>query len=147
MEIFASGAWRTIARGEILIGGTWRRFTRAEAYIGGQWRTVASFVQPLSVSAYGVSGDFISPKPHSGLVITNATVATPVGGLAPYSYVWAITAGSASIASPTSASTNFSATLSANTETSATARVTCTDSQGSTAQAAISLSFSNHSDI
>lgn len=147
MEAFIAGAWRSIGRGEIYIGGQWRRFTRGEAYIGGQWRSIAVFVSPLTVTAPDVIGTRTTSKPSSGVVVTNVSTATPSGGLSPHTYVWSITSGSASIGSPTGASTSFSKTLSANTEAEATAHVVCTDALGATAAASITLTFSNYSDI
>lgn len=141
MEIFSSGAWRTIRRGEILIGGTWRRITRIEGYVSGQWRSLATFVPPFSasVSPSSVSG-FANPfKPSTQTVTTETAVITPAGGAGPYTYVWS--GGN----TPTNASNSFTRTLSANTDLSESYSYTVTDSLGSTAIGSVEAYFSNQS--
>ncbi|MBO9624176.1 MAG: hypothetical protein J7500_15820 [Sphingomonas sp.] len=141
MEGFIAGAWRQFLRSEIYLGGQWRRLTRVEGYVGGQWRTLARFVQPLSVSisptsVYGFANPF---KPSVQTVTSGTVVATPSGGLGPYSYAWS------SGNSPTSAFNSFTATLAANTELDFAATLTVTDSLGSTANASVDVTLVNES--
>ena len=142
MEIFASGAWRQIQRGEAYIGGAWRRLTRAEAYIGGQWRPVARFVQPLTVTVIPAStaGYFSSRRPTTAAITTGSVTATPTGGLGPYTYAWS------SGNTPTQATTTFTRTLAGNTDLSITFTVTVTDSLGATATGSVDAYFLNESD-
>jgi hypothetical protein len=81
----------------------------------------------------------------AGSETTPAAVASPSGGLAPYTYAWTFSVGGASIVitSPTAASTTFSASgLSSAGETrSGTAVCTVTDSLGQTGTCSVSVSI------
>jgi hypothetical protein len=141
MEGFIAGAWREFNRAEIYIGGQWRRLTRAEGYIGGQWRSLATFIQPLtvSISPSQVQG-FANPfKPTTQTITTSTAIATPSGGLGPYTYLWS--AGN----SPTLASNSFTATLPGDSELTQNPSVTVTDALGSTANASVEAYFLNQS--
>lgn len=143
MEEFAAGSWRTFRRGEIYIGSAWRRLTRAEIYAGGQWRTVARFVDPLVVNvlpneAYGYANPL---KPTAQTITTNSVVATPSGGLAPYTYAW--DSGN----SPSMAGNSFTRTVPADSDVFDSASVVVTDALGSVANATINVTFSNQSQL
>lgn len=72
-------------------------------------------------------------------VSTRYVQATPQGGVAPFTYLWARTDGGAhswTINSPTGAITNFSTTIGTNTEQVATFHCTVTDATGLTAVSA-----------
>lgn len=142
MEAFIAGAWRSIGRGEVLVGGQWRRVTRAESYVDGQWRQTAVFVPPLSVSApdaYGPPGPGNTPVNNTSYAVT----ATPVGGLAPYTYAWTILSGGATILTPNSATTQFRQILPASSIRYSTARVTVTDAAGTVATDDIAITLEN----
>lgn len=142
MEAFISGAWQpNILRGEALIGSQWRRFTRGEAYKGGAWRSIATFVQPLtvSISPSQVQG-FANPlKPTTQTITTGTAIATPSGGLGPYTYLWS------SGNSPTLASNTFTATLPGDSELTQNPSMTVTDALGSTANGSVEAYFLNQS--
>lgn len=143
METFTAGAWRQINRGEIYVGGQWRRLTRGEMYVGGQWRTIFSFIPAMSVSlpssieaSAGVGGPVV--------ITTSSVTATPTGGQPGYSYSWAMVSGSGiTITSPSFATTQFSSLVPAATTRSGVARVTVTDSRGTSASADISVTLYN----
>ena len=148
MDTFNSGAWRKATRGEIYIGGAWRSFTRAEAYIGATWRTVLSFAKPFSLNVSAFARGFRNAtRPSPGTVVTDPATATPAGGTAPYSYSWSIISGTATITTPTQATTTFSAFVNANSIKNATASVTCTDARGQQASGTCELTFNNESDF
>lgn len=74
-------------------------------------------VSPLVVSGFGS--------------FTNVCTATVTGGIAPYTYAWAVTTlGSFTISAtnPTASSTSFHASMPAGNDTDGTAHVTVTDS-------------------
>jgi len=138
MEVYASGAWRTITGAEAYVGGQWRTILSAEVYKGGAWRTVGSFIQPLTLS---ISPASIS-KGGSGPIVTySSAVATPSGGSGPYTYLWEVTSGGPfSFGSATSGTTTVSADVSVSDKTG-TIRCTVTDSLGATANSSISVSI------
>jgi len=139
-EVFTSGAWRQIRRGEVCIGGQWRRLTRAEAYFGSDWHTVASFVPPLSVSVTPFVTGFANPfKPTTLTITTEPATATPSGGQAPYSYLWS--GGN----TPTNATNTFTRTIPPDTNQNFVYSVTVTDSQGKTAFGSVTAQFINQS--
>ena len=142
MEIFASGNWRNIRRGEVLIGGAWRGLTRIEVYRGGAWLQAAVFTSPMTLFANNVSGIGRNRgKPVS--VVSSTSQATPTGGLGPYSYNWTILSGGAVANSPSMAATTFRQTVAADTTEVSTARVTCTDALGTTATSNIGITLIN----
>ena len=143
MEIFAAGAWRGITRGEIIAGGTPRRLTRGEMYIGGQWRPIFSFIPTLSVSA--PAGIYASQAVNATVnVATDNVTATPIGGAPGYSYSWALISGSGiAISNPTLATTRFSAPMPAASIRNGVARVTVTDSRGTSAFADVAVTLEN----
>lgn len=148
MDTFIAGAWRTPVRGEIYIGGAWRRLTRGEMYVGDAWHATTSFTPALSLGVTPeVFGYRNSAKPTPGTVRTEYATATPTGGSPPFTYLWTITSGTASITSPTQASTTFSAFLGADQVSNATAHVICTDGLGASVSGDTDIEFSNMSDF
>jgi len=97
-------------------------------------------VSPDAVSAYGSSG-------AAANLTTSSAVATPAGGVAPFTYSWAQvgTSGYTWIAnSPAAASSTFTATsVDAGAVAEATFRVTVTDSVGAKATADVEV-FANN---
>jgi len=126
MSVQHLGSMREIVKASIMDGGVLRSLKTIKVMDGGTLRKVASFIQPLVVSA-GNTGN----NPSWGET-TRAAVANVTGGLAPFTYAWTILTGSATINSPTSASTTFTKPGFTDGE-QITARVTVTDAQGSTA--------------
>lgn len=141
LESFISGAWRRAGRGEVLIGGAWRRIVRAEVSRSGVWRQLFAFVSPISVTANNVSGFAMSRQIVQ--VTSDASQARPAGGLAPYSYSWAMLSGSATPATPNMAATTFSARIGPGQQFESTARVTCVDALGASATADIVITLEN----
>lgn len=140
MEVRKDGAWRTISSAEAYVGGSWRTLRYAEAYIDGEWRKIASFVQALSLSVSGTAA-FSSVNPMT----TDRSVATPTGGLAPFTYAWTILSQTGlsglTINSPSSASTTFTASVPSGNNGSATFRCTATDALGTTAHDDVTVGF------
>lgn len=135
----AGGAWLSPNRCQLYVGGSWRQVISIKGYSGGAWRDLATFASPMSLS--------ISPNPasSSGYTSTQAVnvTASPTGGLSPFTYSWALVAGSGVTAlSPTSAVTDLQATgLVADSERFATFRCTATDSLGTVATADVDVDF------
>lgn len=146
MEAFISGGWRNIQRSEVLVAGSWRRVTRVEVYKSGAWRSAVKFTGPLSVSANEATGS-ASGGSRTVTVTSSASQAAPSGGLGLYTYSWTILSGSASVQTPSNASTTFSQSVSPNSIASSVARVTCTDALGSSAFYDITVTLFNESDM
>jgi hypothetical protein len=95
---------------------------------------------PEDVSGYGNSG-----APAN--ITTGLVLATPSGGIAPYTYAWTqvgTTPYTWTINSPAAASTSFTAgTVGAGVSTEAEFKVTVTDSGGQTATATVTA-FANN---
>jgi hypothetical protein len=95
---------------------------------------------PSDVSGFGNSGSAAN-------ITTALTVATPSGGVSPYTYSWVQTGVSPytwTIGSPSAASTSFTcSSLGPGVTADATFRVTVTDAVGSTAQGQVSA-FANN---
>lgn len=84
-----------------------------------------AFFAALTASA---SPSVVSGARSPPIVTTNATTATPSGGIGPYSYAWEKVSGDTiSISNPSSATTIFSATLSSGDLRSAVFRCLVTD--------------------
>lgn len=90
--------------------------------------TVGSFSAIASPTA-------VTGVDSAGTVTSNACTASPLGGTAPYTYLWQYISGSTAISSDsgTSATTTFSATLSARDSTTGSKRCRITDSTGAIA--------------
>lgn len=137
----AGGVLQTITSLKVLDGATLRRCIRMKVMDSDDvtLRTVATFVQPLTLAA-SPSSQF-SSGPNDSLISAPIT-ATPTGGLGPYTYGWAVISGTATINSPTSATTDVtSGTLVEEAATDVEIRCTCTDSTGATATADALIQF------
>jgi hypothetical protein len=82
----------------------------------------------------------------TGTATTDLTTVTPTGGVAPYTYAWAVTTYSGGVApeadSPTLANTTFTQTgLSSGEYTNATFVCTVTDDDGATTEVPVGASF------
>lgn len=139
-------------------GSAWRNILQIQVYKGGAYRIVANFTAPgsgdtpppsggggggssgsltLSVTPSALETDsFASP------ITTDGALATPSGGLAPYTYVWAKLSGdNITVNSPASASTSFTGSVPADSTRSAIFRCTCTDSLGTSAHGDITVTL------
>jgi hypothetical protein len=94
-----------------------------------------------------VSPTALGKKGTISTLTTPAAVATPTGGVGPYTYAWTKQSGGAITAnSPSSYSTTFTATgLGVDEERDAVFRVTCTDSLAATATRDITVSILRYS--
>lgn len=102
-------------------------------------RTVATFVPPMTASP---SLSSVSAEGDSSTLDTFPVTVTPSGGSAPYTYAWSIISGTATILSPTNATTQFRKSgLIAGVEAFATAQCDVTDSSAQTASVVVELSF------
>lgn len=147
MNVRLNGAWRTISSGKVYLNGAWRTLSYGNAYVSGAWRKIATFVQTLTLS--------ISPPPDATeaafTMTSNATTATPSGGLGPFTYAWSVVSSSGlsgiSINSPTTASTTVTASVNGPAGSFGTVTLQCiaTDSLGSTASATVVGSFDHTS--
>ena len=130
----AGGVLQTITVAKIRDGATLRQLRAIKLWDGAVMRTVAQFVDPLTVTASPSSVSSLG----SGSTITSGSVtAIPSGGLAPYTYVWARTSGSATVNTPASAVTTFTETGMAADELRSNA-FTCTVSDSSEQTAVLS---------
>lgn len=134
LSCFLQGALSEAKKLRALHGGVLRDAKTLKAMDGDELRLVASFIQPLAVSATNTSNN-----PSFGPT-TRASVASVSGGLAPYAYAWAILTGDATINSPNSSSTTFTKPDFIGGD-QITARVTVTDAQGSSAQATMTATW------
>jgi hypothetical protein len=139
MRAYISGAWREIESGRVRVGGAWKNLTRIRAYVSGAWEDVATFTPPISLGLTpDIIGDiFISPGTYTSPLVT----ATPVGGVAPYTYSWAYTSGTTgyTIANPTSASTRFTRSFVVDGEYITNFTCTVTDAESEVASAVIQV--------
>jgi hypothetical protein len=147
MDVRKGGAWVSPTTAEAFVGGTWRTLKYAEAYYSGAWRQIVSFVAAYTALS-------ISPSPASASSFTSDTitsgaiVATPNGGLSPFTYSWVLVSSSGltgiTINSPSYASTTFTASTVAGgvgSSGTATFRCTGTDALGTSQSATVNVSF------
>lgn len=145
MRLFANGGWRDAAHGRVFVNGAWRTITRAMAYVGGTWRTAVQFAPPLGVSVpdetYVAVGG--TPFGSGGAYV----VATPSGGIAPYSYSWSVTSHSGavtpSLSTPTLAGTSVNGGAYQSSVDTVLLSVTVTDAIGQTAAGGTTVLFEN----
>lgn len=146
-QVLDAGTLRTISAGQVKVAGVMRPLRFIKAMDGGSLRTVATFIQPLTVSANDAGGNGDGTE-GTTVSTTIASTATPSGGLGPFTYAWTLIAnggGDASYANtPSAASTTFNkGNVPASQIYADTWRVTVTDSLGSTATADITVTFRN----
>lgn len=129
----AGGTLRTVTSLKINDSGVLRSALRVKVMDedGTTLRTVAEFIAPLSVTMS--ASDVVGYAYGSGTAVTDSVTATPVGGLAPYTYSWARTSGAGSIGASTAATTSFYQYVPNGTEAYGAFRVTVTDANGNTA--------------
>jgi hypothetical protein len=145
MKLFANGGWRDAARGRLFIGGAWRTITRAMVYTGGAWKTAVKFASTLTVSIPAEYDVFVSGSPagYGG----TGVVATPSGGVAPYSYYWTVTSYSGfitpNLGTPTLAGTSVDAGAYEFSINTVNLAVLVTDAIGQTATGTTSVIFDN----
>lgn len=145
-RILDAGTLRTISSGQVKVAGVMRPLRFIKVMDGGSLRTVATFVAPLSASTSDTSG--FGNGTEGATVITSTASAVVSGGLAPFTYAWALLTnggGTASTATaPASATTAFSKSgMPGEAFYQDTWRVTVTDSLGSTATADLTATFVN----
>lgn len=146
LKILDAGTLRTITRLFIRQSGVDRRIRTLKVMDGGTLRTVATFADPLSVTAGGVAGNGTGGSTQT--VQTSQTTAIVSGGFSPYTYQWTLITnegGTPSFAvSPTSAATVFrKPNVDPDASWTDIFQVTVTDAVGSTATASIGVQFSN----
>jgi hypothetical protein len=101
------GVWRTITAPSVRVSGTWQPVQEAWVKVSGVWQqfysAFSAAASPATVSGIGnVLG------PGNATATTSATTATPTGGTGPYTYaVQYVSGDTATVNSPTSATTTF----------------------------------------
>lgn len=112
----------------------------AGATVAGTASTLGVTVLPTAVSGYSDTGATAS-------IVTNAAIATPAGGISPYTYAWAQSGSSPdswTIGTATAASTSFTAAnIAVGNISSAYFTVTVTDAIGSKATATVAATANN----
>jgi len=108
------GTWQELASLWAKVSGTWQQVQSAWVKVSGTWQQVyINFT--ASASDTTPSGSASGPS-SSGLVTSNSTTVTPVGGTAPYTYSWVLLGGAATSgpfdpSAPTAATTAWSETI------------------------------------
>jgi len=142
LNVRLNGAWPTVSAGKTFFNGAWRTLTNGKAYVSAEWHDIASFVQPVTLSAHG------GGTRSTAQTMTTGATATPSGGLGPFAYSWSVLSSTnltgISISGANTASPSITATVTPNTPgTSGTAVLQCvaTDSLGQTASAQTGVNF------
>ena len=147
----AGSVTRSITGMKGMDGATLRPVLRAKVMDadGVTLRTVAEFASPLSLSIFPAGLFGVANSSGDISVTTNSAVATPAGGLAPYTYAWTVLSdtnpdGAVTALSATSATTAARMTNVGAYETfDAVLRCTVTDAASQTAQDDIPAQFIN----
>lgn len=136
----AGGVLQEISSLTIKDGAALRQILQLKVMDGAELRTVATFVEPLSL---GVTPAALYESGFASNVIeSDDLVATPTGGLGPFTYAWSVVSGTATITTPASAITSVgSGILTVDVPEDVTVRCTCTDSAGSIAMADADITF------
>jgi hypothetical protein len=140
LRAFTGGALRDIKTLSVRQAGVLRPLKTLKVMDDGELRLVGLFALPLSVSATA-SISVVPGGPTSGIFIA-VLLATPIGGLGPFTYSWSLTSGGgwSPTGSAPPAALQLSAPASAGEPApSATYSVTVTDSVGQTATATVNL--------
>lgn len=146
IKVRHEGATRDITGVKVMFGGTLRNILRVKVMEGDTLRTVAEFAPPISLSVSPASSFATANSASVVSVITGNVTAYVTGGTAPYTYAWTQTTGqTASIYSPTSATTKFAMALGPGSNEDAQFSCTVTDSFGLTASAVAFVNFQNTS--
>lgn len=134
MHVRVGGATREVERAWLRVGGVTKQFFSA-LDAGGSGPGVT--VDNSSVSGAGASSSTIT-------ITTRAATVTVTGGVAPYSYSWAQSAGDPMTATnATGNSSAFSASVAPGSRLSAMWTCTVTDSAGSTGSVSVTASLFN----
>lgn len=138
-----SGTLRTITRAWVKQAGVLRRLKTAKVMDGGSLRTVGIFADPLTATVSGSASGTASGF-SAATITTSSVTALPSGGQGPYTYAWAYLSGdTATILSPTQATTAFQRSANPGETLEGTFRCTVTDAYGSTATADATATFSH----
>lgn len=131
IKIKVSGVLRTVRSIRVMSGGVLRT-----AYIGTSALSASASPSELS----GLNSNFPDPGPAT----TQSTTVTPSGGVAPFTYSWALISsadGTPAADNPSFATTTFTQSLGVGQTNIATFRCTVTDSLGATATADVTANF------
>ena len=149
-HVKVSGAWKALTGMHTKVSGTWKEVEKGYVKISGAWKL---FYNRFSASASdptpsGSDTDFAL----TGVVTSNVTTITPVGGTAPYTYAWAqgpggpADSGPYTATAPTGAATAFTQTV-ADADINSTEDWTCTvtddDLFTTTVTVAVTLTWTN----
>ena len=137
----AGGTLRTVSSMKVMDGGSLRNVRTVKIMDADNTtlRTVAVFASSLSLA--------VTPDPAGDADYTNvqsaALLATPTGGLAPYTYSWSKVSGTTmNLSAPTSASTFISSPpMEIGQGVQAVYRCTCTDNAGQVASDDVTVTF------
>lgn len=138
LRAFTGSAWSPLQKLQAFHLGAWRQLRTLKAWDGTSWRLIGNFAPALSVT---ITPSIVSGTSFGGEAGTTAATATPTGGQAPYTYVWALVSntnpGTPFATSPASATTPFEGEVGGNGIFS----VTITDALGTTATATVTARF------
>lgn len=106
------GTWKALKDIHVKVSGVWKEIQAGYIKVSGSWK---QFHTNFTASASDAtpSGSASGPSP-TGLVTSDITTITPIGGTAPYTYAWAQGPGAPSASgpftpgAPTAAATNWS---------------------------------------
>lgn len=146
LKVIVGSATKDVVSAQFVPSSTLKRVTRIEAWNGSAWKLVQSFAPPISLAA-SPDASFAERNAASVVAIISSPVSAIVtGGTGPYTYLWTQAGGqAASIYSPASATTQFAMGLGPGSSETANFNCTVTDSNGLTADAAASVTFTNTS--
>lgn len=146
LKVVIGGVEKGPSSAKVTVAGATKNARRIEVYDDGAWHVGHSFIAALTLS---VSPGVTAAEGDGGGLTnleTPTVTAMPSGGLGPFTYAWTKTSGTtATITSPTAATTSFAKTSipPGSTLYSATFQCLCTDSTGQTATASCTATFRN----
>lgn len=148
-SVKVSGTWRTVTAPQVRVSGSWQAVKSGWVKVSGTWR---QFYASLTAAASPTTVDGFDTvvAPSSSTATTNSTTVTPTGGSAPYTYSWSLVSGtSATVNSPTSATTTFSRTVFVDNpgqqiNRTGVYRCTVTDSASQTATADVTVNTTHN---
>lgn len=141
MKINVGGVWKPVTALRVNVAGAWKNVTKVRVNVGGVWKDAGTYLTALSatINDAAPSGRTFGTNPVS----TNVVTVTPSGGLAPYTYSWALISGRGSPESPTMASTRFSEYVDDYGTAVGLFRCTVTDALGATVTVDADATFNN----
>lgn len=145
LKVIVGSTTKDVARAQFYPSTSPKRVTRIEAWNGSAWKLVQSFAPPMSLSIAPASAEGEVSSPFPATVDSNVIIATPSGGIGPFSYSWSVT-GPIAVNNPTNAGCSFSATCNPGQTRSGTATCTATDSLGTVAVATAPVILRNNSE-